>query len=241
MKVSNEFGAKRSRLALLMAIGIMALFSGRAWAVTLTNTNISQATFDSLAGAAVNSALVSTYDFSPATAGGDGEIRSQVFEGEGDAAGLFVYIYQIVLYSTSSAVQEEGISFNFVGGPSTVSGMTSFYIGTTPSPPAPFDPGVQEPSGASFTDPSISFAFLAFMGDQINKGEASFVFGAFSPLPPRVVSSNVIDSTSTVVDPSVYAPAPEPTGLLLLGSGLAGLGFFGRRRRRALTRGTIKA
>ncbi|MGH7859683.1 MAG: hypothetical protein ACREQY_20340, partial [Candidatus Binatia bacterium] len=142
MKVRNVSEVK-SHLGMIVAVGALALFSGNAWAVPLTNTNISQATFDSYAGAAVNSVLVSKYDFSPATAGGDGEIRSQVFEGEGSAAGLLVYIYQIVLYSNSTAGQEEGISFNFTGGPSTVDGITSFYVDPATSPPAGFAAGVQ--------------------------------------------------------------------------------------------------
>lgn len=59
-------------------------------------------------------------------------------------------------------------------------------------------------------------------------GDISYVFGAISDREPFITMANLRDDGGEV-SPQVYAPVLEPSTLLLLGSGLAGLVVFRKR------------
>lgn len=229
-------------ITLIAAIAVLgvSLSPGPAHAVLLSNTSVDNGAFGgggatpAFAGAAVVAPLLSTFDFDPATAGGDGSVRSQVFTGIGAAAGLFVYVYQITHFASSSEIEVGGISFDFSTSPAlTPAGaITSFFVGTAPlaPPPAGFVAGTVATTFADWTGGTLSFGGSPPV-PWIGPGSVSHVFGTFSPKPPSVVIADVIDSGATITSASVYGVS-EPSILLLLGSGLLGVALWSARRKR---------
>jgi hypothetical protein len=111
---------------------------------------------------------------------------------------------------------------NPVGAP--VDGMTSFFVND------PGAPGSDAPDFADWTNGTISFFF--YIPDFLARGVTSYMFGTFSPQPPIISAADLLGTGGTILSPEVYsngAHAPEPSTLLLLGSGLAGL--LGLRRK----------
>jgi hypothetical protein len=213
--------------------------STHSWAVPLSNTNISWSQFTSLAdlSSPVGIPFPDTFIFA---GGPQGEITSGVFTGIGDAAGLYVYIYQILVYSTPSGKVDE-LSIPLLGpGPTTVSvsgvgNVSSFYIGSDVpswffhgqgnSAPAP------HPYGSNFTSPPPVISF-SWANNEVFQGEASYIVGFFSPAPPTTTFANLSDGGSLDDRPLVYTPSPEPSISLLLGVGLLGgvIWSCGRKR-----------
>lgn len=206
-----------------------------SWAVPLSNTNLSWSQFTSLAdlSSPVGIPFSDTFIFA---GGPQGEITSGVFTGKGDALGLYVYIYQILVYSTPPGKVDE-LSIPLLGpGPTTVSvsgvgNVSSFYIGSGVPSGFFYGQGDKAPFGSTFTSPPPVISFSWF-GNEVFQGQASYIVGFFSPVLPTTTLANLSDSGPETKFPLVYTPSPEPSISLLLGAGLLGGVIWSRGRKR---------
>lgn len=76
---------------------------------------------------------------------------------------------------------------------------------------------------------SIVASYLGIPGGGLTVGSLGTMIGFTSPYAPEVWSGGILDG-GTVASGATPAPAPEPATLLLLGSGLMGMGWFGRKK-----------
>jgi hypothetical protein len=218
-----------SVLASTFIASVLALSSNPASALTLTG--ISDASLASLTGAQVDT-LTSAFDFAPTTAGGDGTVTSTVFEGAGDADGLFLYVYQIDLFdaSTSSVSAISGIAFDF-----TTPAAIAFDGGTLKAFTVTDDGGSVGPLLASHTGNTARFFFIPEIGND----ETSHQFGLISATAPGTAIATLLDSGAglvlqpTLLSNGAAAPVPEPNAALLFVVGCVTLVGFGRRGRRS--------
>jgi hypothetical protein len=186
---------------------------------------IDQTAFSGLIGTEVTTPLNNTFDYAPATSGGDGAVYSTVFEGAGSAEGQYVYVYQIDHFAQSSEYKSGGMSVDF-GTVSNVDGMEAFFVGN--------DGGLAAPSMAYHTpDGQLDFYFQPF----IFQGQLSHQFGVVSPNAPHQTTALVLDSGLVLAQADVYAngdpPIPEPGSGVLFLSGCLVVGIYGLRFRRA--------
>jgi len=213
-------------------------------AAPLSNTPISWTTFLNFAeiGSPVVDSLYDHFDFEPVAPGHDGLIYSQVFEGKGDAAGKFVYVYQVKHFSGSSSQYFRSFSFKSFSTlmPINLPGIgNSFYISFADDPDditIGFGLGSKAPVSFWY-DPnfltntsSVSVDFKGGSQPGIGRGEVSFIFGFVHELPPVKAKVNPMDDDPDALKPLVYTPSPEPTSFVLLSAGLLGLVAIRRRR-----------
>jgi hypothetical protein len=220
-----------ARAGLVLGL-VVAIASSAQPAAALSLTEIDSTTFDSITGAPI-ATLTSSFDFSPAAAGGDGTVTSSVYIGTGDAAGNNVYVYSIELFSNppASVSAVSGISFDFDNAPVTLTlgsgeSFDAFYVN---------DDGAVGPLLASHTGSTARFIFIP----EIGNSETSHQFGLVSPSLPNLKVATVLDSgAGLLVQPTVYsngsaAPLPEPHAAVLFGVGLLIVARFGLRTRLA--------
>jgi hypothetical protein len=207
---------------------MLALSSRPASALPLTG--ISDSTLAALTGTQVDT-LTTAFDFAPTVAGGDGTVSSSVFEGVGDAVGLYVYVYQIDLFdaATSSVSAISGMAFDFTSPEAIASGGGSLEAFTVTD-----DGGSVGPLLASHTGTTARFFFIP----EIGNGETSHQFGLFSASLPGTAIATMLDSgAGLVLEPTVLSngstPVPEPHAAVLFGVGCVTVVSFGTRRPRS--------
>lgn len=74
----------------------------------------------------------------------------------------------------------------------------------------------------------LTFNYSSFFGAHLNAGEHSVALCVRSPFAPTLGEAYVIDGGVAAAD--VWIPVPEPSSMMVLLSGLAGLGMLKRRR-----------
>jgi hypothetical protein len=235
MKAMSKFWT-----ALVIGVAVMAV-TIPSWAGPLTT--VSQTTFESwidsdpvapgLQVVEVGPLIAPIFDFYPLTVGGDGAVTTVVYQGFGDAAGLYVYVYQIAHFSGSSENKIQGMTLDILGpvitNPSSVD----------PDLPPTFAFQVENTGTKSLGDGSLfpgnppSGSFFLPLGNPLYPGETTWIFGFFSPVLPTKVEASVINTVRNFeVTPKIYTPSPEPSMGIMFGLGLLGIPLFGVLRRR---------
>ena len=222
--------SRQSASLLALAVGLLVLALSSRPASALTLTGISNSSLAALTGAQVDT-LTTAFDFAPAAAGGDGTVTSSVFEGVGDAEGLFLYVYQIDLFdaATSSVSAISGMAFDFTAPEAIAFGGGSLEAFTVTD-----DGGSVGPLLASHTGTTARFFFIPEIGND----ETSQQFGLFSASLPGTAIATMLDSgAGLVLEPTVLSngvgAVPEPHAAVLFVVGWLTVAGFGRRRLRS--------
>lgn len=224
--MSDMRGIRQGLRYIGMATALTLLLAAApASATSLMISDISAATLDGLTGAQVGATLTETFDFEPATGGGDGAITSQVFAGAGALEGNFVYLYQLELFETASEDKSSGVTFDFDTMPLAIPGVgEAFYVADGGGDVAPFI--------ADYSGTAVTFIFFPF----VQPGQSSFQLGLVSLGAPKTVTATVLDSGAVFGAASVYsnglAPIPEPGASVLFIAGFLTVGIVGLRHQR---------
>ena len=233
-----------------VSLGLTLMWVSPVKAGPLTITTTDWKTFSAYLGDPVADPLLDYFDFyssDETMPSVDGEVISAVYHGKGAATGLYVYLYQLKLYSTSSAGYMSGIAFNF-GTPVPPAVVDRYHVYTIPDAPILF--GAASPNTnlsdavwtRTITTSQVSFN-LALYRDDNDSGRhdptddtdppyedvVSYVWAFFHQNPPQTIEANLKDGGPDLLKPKVYTPSPEPSAILLLSLGLLGLAKFRRR------------
>jgi hypothetical protein len=238
MKAMSKFW---TALVVGVAVGVTFLGTTPAKAGPLTVATMDWTSFSSYLGSLFAPAVTDYFDFDPANNPPfpyDGEVISTVYSGKpgSPADGLYVYLYQLKIYPTSSAGFISGIAFNLLTPvpPAQVDGKHVINVGDPPilfgsantlSKVGSADWSLNFPPDTSQISFNLNPALYKDSDDQI-----SYMWAFFHPLPPTLIGSNPKDGGGDLRNPLVYTPSPEPSTFILLGFGL--LGLFGSWRRR---------
>lgn len=233
-----------------VALGVTLSWVTPVKAGPLSITEFSWADFsDIYLGAPVPDAppFIDYFDFAPATEGFDGEVISAVFYGKGPASGLYVYLYQLKIYPTSSSGFISGIAFDFLTTipPAKVNNVEVFTISDPDILFGKANPN-SKPSAVVWslstpTTSQLSTNLLLWRDDQDTtqdppddedppfEEQVSYLWGFFHPLPPTKIGANPKDGGGDLRNPLVYTPSPEPSVIVLMSLGM--LGLLGIKRR----------
>jgi len=246
MKAMSKFWMA---LVVGVAVGVTFLGTTPAKAGPLTVDTMTWASFSSsYLGSLFAPAVTDYFDFAPENdptkppfppVPYDGEVISAVYLGKpgSPADGLYVYLYQLKIYPTSSAAFISGIAFDLLTPipPAQVDGK---HVINVYDPPILFGTA-NTSSKVGFADWGLNFPPVTSQisfdlnPDKLYKDsvdQISYMWAFFHPLPPTLIESNPKDGGGDKRNPLVYTPSPEPSTFILLGFGL--LGLFGSWRRR---------
>jgi len=238
MKAMSKFW---TALVVGVAVGVTFLGTTPAKAGPLTVATMDWASFSgSYLGSLFAPAVTDYFDFAPQNVPADGEVISAVYSGKpgSPADGLYVYLYQLKIYPTSSAGFISGIAFNLLTPipPALVDGK---HVINVSDPPILFGPAnTSSKVGSADWSPNLLPPDTSQISFDLNPklykdsdDQISYMWAFFHPLPPTLIGANPKDGGADLLNPLVYTPSPEPSTFILLGFGLLGLFSSWRRRK----------